>query len=137
MICQNILKTKDLSDRVNFKKFVTYENLSDEYSKADVVVVPSEIYESFSYTVAQGMACGKPVIGSNIGGIPETLNNGKAGILFKPGNIGDLTEKIEFLFLNDNKRKDYANKAREHVVNNYSIEVLGPKYEGYYQSLMP
>ena len=38
------------------------------------------------------MACGKPVIASNIGGIPETLNNGNAGILFEPGNFKDLIE---------------------------------------------
>ena len=135
--CKNKLIKEGLYERVMFTGFISYDELPVYYNQCDLVVVPSEIYESFSYTVAQGMACGKPVIGSNIGGIPETLNNGKAGILFKPGNIGDLTEKIEFLFLNDNKRKDYANKAREHVVNNYSIEVLGPKYEGYYQSLMP
>ena len=135
--CKNKLMKEGLNKRVIFKGFISYDELPAYYNQCDLVVVPSEIYESFSYTVAQGMACGKPVIASDIGGIPETVNNEKAGILFKPGNFGDLTEKIEFLFLNDYKRKDYAEKAREHVVNNYSIEVLGPKYLGYYESLMP
>ena len=133
---KNKLMEEGLNERVIFKGFIAYDELPVYYNQCDLVVVPSEIYESFSYTVAQGMACKKPVIASNIGGIPETLNDGKAGILFDPGNVEDLNDKIEFLYLNDSKRKYYAEKAREHVVNNYSIEILGPKYLSYYKSLI-
>ena len=58
-------------------------------------MVPSEIYESFSYTVAQGMSCEKIVIGSNLGGIPETLKFGELGKMFNPGNIKELVDSIE------------------------------------------
>lgn len=135
--CQHRLLKEGLNERVVFTGYITYDELPAYYSQCDLVVVPSEIYESFSYTVAQGMACGKPVIASNIGGIPETINNGKAGILFEPGNIGDLTEKIEFLYHNGHKRKTIAKKARKHVLENYSIEILGPRYMSYYKSLIP
>ena len=118
-----------------FKGFISYDKLPAYYNQCDLVVVPSEIYESFSYTVAQAMACGKPVIASNIGGIPETLNNGNAGILFEPGNFEDLIEKIEFLILNKNERKYLGKKARAHIFDNYSIEILEPKYIRYYKSL--
>ena len=134
--CKNKLLKEGLNERVVFTGFITYNELPLHYSQCDLVVVPSEIYESFSYTVAQGLACGKPVIASNIGGIPETVNYGKAGILFDPGNIEDLTEKIEYLYHNIHKRKNIARKAREHVVENYSIEVLGPRYQSFYQSLI-
>ena len=70
--CHELLKSAHMIEKVKFTGFVSYENLPLCYADADVVIVASEIYESFSYTVAQAMACGKPVIASRIGGIPET-----------------------------------------------------------------
>ena len=134
--CKKYLIEGNLIQNVSFIGFVSYDELPGYYSQSDLVVVPSEIYESFSYTVAQGMACGKPVIASDIGGIPETVNMGNAGILFEVGNVEELFEKIESLYLDVSKRKSIGKKAREHVVKNYSMEALGPKYIEYYQSIM-
>ena len=134
--CQIELSKHNLSDRVMFTGFVPYDNLPSNYHKADLVVVSSEIYESFSYTVAQGMACGKAVVASQIGGIPETLNHGKAGALFNPRDHNQLSEKIEELINNKTMREELGMKAREFAVDNYSIEALKPKYVEYYQSIM-
>ena len=133
---QNILKNENLSDKVNFKKFIPYENLSDEYSKADVVVVPSEIYESFSYTVAQGMSCEKIVIGSNIGGIPETLKFGELGKMFNPGNIKELADSIEEVLINKDNYKIIEKAARKYVVKNFSSSALKERYLKFYQSII-
>ena len=135
--CKDYLDKENLIDNVSFKGFIAYERLPEFYGKSDIVVVPSEIYESFSYTVAQGMACGKPVVASDIGGIPETVNKGQAGVLFETGNVHDLIEKIESLYLNETCRKHIGEKAREnYAVNHFSIEALSPKYIEYYQSLV-
>jgi len=134
--CEKLLIKDNLIEHVSFKGFATYDELPGYYSQSDLVVVPSEIYESFSYTVAQAMACGKPVIAADIGGIPETVNFGHAGMLFEVGNVEELFEKIESLYLDVSKRKSIGKKAREHVVKNYSMEALGPKYIEYYQSIM-
>ena len=134
--CKDYLDKENLIDNVSFKGFIAYERLPEFYGKSDIVVVPSEIYESFSYTVAQGMACGKPVVASDIGGIPETVNKGQAGVLFDTGNVQDLIEKIESLYLNETGRRYIGDKARDYAVNNFSIEALGPKYIEYYQSLV-
>tara|TARA_B100000519_G_scaffold135943_1_gene117596 strand:+ start:2696 stop:3772 length:1077 start_codon:yes stop_codon:yes gene_type:complete len=134
--CKKTLIKENLIQNVSFTGFAAYEELPRYYSQSDLVVVPSEIYESFSYTVAQGMACGKPVIASDIGGIPETVNMGHAGILFKVGNVEDLIDKIEFMYLNVSQRKSIGHKGRKHVVENYSMEALGQKYIEYYQSII-
>ena len=136
MNCQNILKTKDLLDKVNFKRFINYENLSDEYSKADVVVVPSEIYESFSYTVAQGMACEKIVIASNIGGIPETLKFGELGKMFNPGNVNELANLMEEVLINKPKYKVIEKGARKYIIENFSNAALKERYLKFYQNLI-
>ena len=134
--CMNWLENEDLFYNVEFTGFVQYEELPIHYANADVVVVPSEIYESFSYTVAQGMACGKPVIASNIGGIPETVNHGEAGLLFSPGNVYDLSDKIEILYKNKEIRRIIGKKARLFCETNFSMEVLKPRYLEYYRSLL-
>ena len=117
-------------NKVKFTGIVSYEDLPRYYADVDVVVVASEIYESFSYTVAQAMACSKPVIASNIGGIPETLDSGRLGLLFEPGNIDSLFEKLSYIY--DNQVRDISKDAREYVVNNFSFEKLGAIYNDYY-----
>ena len=125
-----------LSKNVQFTGFIKYEELPSYYASADVVIIPSEIYESFSYTVAQGMACGKPVIASKIGGIPETLDHGNSGILFRPGDIDDLSEKIKLLYNNTEKARIIGENARLFCRNNFSMEILQPKYLAFYQSIL-
>ncbi len=134
--CKNLLMRKKLLDRVTFEGFISYKALPIKYADADLIIVPPEIYESFSYTVAQGMACGKAVIASKIGGIPETLNNGNAGLLFTPGHEIDLFEKMDTLYIDEKKRIDIGKKARDYIKDNFSINVLRPKYLDYYQSLI-
>ena len=97
------------------------------------MVVPSELYESFSYTVAQGMSCGKIVIGSDIGGIPETLNYGRAGLLFKPGDIDNLIEKIKDVYFKKLNVKQFESEARTFILRNFSFNVLKPKYLEFYK----
>jgi len=134
--CMDLLKKNKLDQKVIFTGFVDYLDLPGLYAKSDIVVVPSEIYESFSYTVAQGMACGKPVIASEIGGIPETTNYGNAGLLFEPGNVDQLNGKIEMLYSNNDLRKEFGRKARKYIVDYCSIDSLKAKYIEYYQSIL-
>ena len=134
-ICQHLLNENNLTDRVTFKGYVDYNSLPEYYSISDLVIAPSEIYESFSYTVAQGMACGRPVIASKIGGIPQTLNNGIAGLLFNPGDVNDLTEKIITIYNNREHRDRLGKKARKFAVNQFSIDVLSKRYLEYYKSI--
>jgi len=58
------------------------------------LVVPSEWYENCPFVVLEGMAAGRPVIASRIGGIPEMIGHGEHGLLFDPGNAADLVAKI-------------------------------------------
>ncbi len=129
---RNWLEEKSLNKRVNFKNFINYENLPKFYHNADVVIVPSEIYESFSYTAAQGMSCGKIVIGSKIGGIPETLNYGKSGILFEPGNAISLIKNIKKVYLKKVDIELMQNNARKYILDNFSFDALKQKYFDFY-----
>lgn len=79
---------------VEFLGAVEQAQLPALYERADVCVVPSLLYESFSYTCAQGMAAGRAVVASRIGGIPETVEEGVTGLLTEPGDAQGLAEAI-------------------------------------------
>ncbi|MEM0061516.1 MAG: glycosyltransferase, partial [Fervidicoccaceae archaeon] len=64
------------------------------FEKVDVTIVPSIWYENLPGVVAESFAFGVPVIGSNIGGIPEMIVDGLNGMLFDPYKEGDLEEKL-------------------------------------------
>jgi len=134
--CESWLEKENLLDRVSFMDFIDYEQLPQYYHESDLVIVPSEIYESFSYTVAQGMSCGKIVIASKIGGIPETVDYGRVGFLFTPGNVEELEKKIESIYLKKVNVTEIEVHARKHVLQNFSIQALKGEYIQFYQSLL-
>lgn len=88
------LKKRGVEDQIQFLVSIDQQEVLEWYRKADIAVVPSILYESFSYTCAQAMAAGLPVIASRIGGIPETVDDGISGILVEPGNAGELAAAI-------------------------------------------
>ena len=66
--------------------------------EALVTVYPSQWYENCPFSVMESQMYGTPVIGADIGGIPELIRVGKTGLLFESGNAADLKNKIENLW---------------------------------------
>jgi len=82
---------------VTFEGYQSGAALAELVRGAMAVVVPSEWFENASMTVLEAMAYGKPVIGANIGGIPEQVVHRETGILFSPGNVEELQAAITLL----------------------------------------
>lgn len=82
------------AERIAFTGYVEQEDLPKYYREADICVVPSELYESFSYTCAQAMAAGRPIVATRTGGIPEVVADGECGILVPPGDDAALASAI-------------------------------------------
>lgn len=75
--------------------FKSGEELNTLIREASFIIVPSICFENNPLTIIEAYANGKPVIGSNIGGIPEIINDGNTGFLFEMGSVNDLSEKIK------------------------------------------
>jgi glycosyltransferase involved in cell wall biosynthesis len=88
--------------------------------RALFVVAPSEWYENAPMSVLEAYAYGKPVIGARIGGIPELVEEGRTGLLFEPGNAGDLRSKIECLLANPRLAAEMGRNARRLVEQAYA-----------------
>ncbi|NJM08358.1 glycosyltransferase family 1 protein [Candidatus Gracilibacteria bacterium] len=86
-----------LGAQVVFLGAQSQELLPSYYAAADAVVVPSH-YESFGLVALEAMACGTPVLASNVGGLATTIEDGRSGMLFPVNEHGALAERLERLF---------------------------------------
>lgn len=98
------------------------QDLIDLIAGARFSVIPSEWYENCPRSCIESFACGKPVIGANIGGIPEMVEDGQSGLLFRPFSAGDLREKIDYLFEHDELVVQMGKKARARAERDYSAK---------------
>jgi glycosyltransferase involved in cell wall biosynthesis len=85
----------------------------------DVFVLPSE-YEAMPFSVLEAMACGVPVIASNVGGISEIVEDGKTGFLISPGDVEMLTKKLFLLSTNPSMRHRFGIESRRRIIKHFS-----------------
>lgn len=115
------------------KAIVEFENLEDiiftgardDVHKimpaADIVVLPS-VSESFGIVILEAMASGKPMVATNVGGIPEVVNS-ETGIIVNPQDPVGLAEAINKLLEDRNLQKSMGSAAREQVMKYASIDI--------------
>ncbi|MDN6088956.1 MAG: glycosyltransferase family 4 protein, partial [Enterobacterales bacterium] len=90
---------------------------------ARAVIVPSEYYENCSMSVLEAMSFAKPVVGGNIGGIPEQIRDRQEGRLFEPGNAEQLAGILDELAQNPDDARALGERARQRLENKYSLRV--------------
>ncbi|EJB5269276.1 glycosyltransferase family 4 protein [Vibrio vulnificus] len=106
---------------IEFLGFQSGDALHQLIKKASAIVVPSECYENCSMSVLEAMAYGKPVIGANIGGIPEQVREGTEGHLFVAGNSTSLAEVMDTFAQHPEKAAQLGHNARQRLEQRYSL----------------
>lgn len=104
-----------LGSRVRWLGHLEPEELRAEYARASACVVPSTGLETFGRTVIEAYACGRPVVASATGGLPELVQDGVTGLLARPGDAGDLAAKLSQL-LEDPARTAAMGEAGKRLV---------------------
>lgn len=107
---------------VEFLGYKSGHELKEIIKSSLFTVVPSEWYENLPYAILESFAMGKPVVGSDIGGIPELVDHGANGLLFKVGNAQDLASKIHYLLDHQQMIPEMGRRAREKVEKAYNPE---------------
>jgi len=102
-------------DIITFYGRLPNEEVQGSYRRADVVVIPSICYENSPTVIYESFRAGTPVIGSNIGGIPELIKENYNGFLFEAGNAEQLKEILENVIENPEQLKDLSKNAFESV----------------------
>lgn len=108
-----------IKDETIFTGFIKPEDIVDYHNMLDIYVAPS-IRESFGVAVLEACACCKPVIVSNVGGLPEVVENEKTGYIVEKENPVMLAEAMEKLIFNEQLRTLFGCNGRNKVVSEYN-----------------
>ena len=106
----------------------------EAYIDANVYVLPSR-YETFPMTVLEAYACGKPVVASRVGELKDLVINEITGLLFEPGNIGQLAENILHLLIDSDKAEKMGLRGKEFAAKNFAIERVIANLERVYKEV--
>jgi glycosyltransferase involved in cell wall biosynthesis len=98
------------------------------YRAADIVVVPTIAQEGLSRTSVEAMAAGRPVVASNIGGLPYTVADGVTGLLYQPGNSTDLAAKLHMLLDNAQLRRQMGLAGRRRFEQDFTWDKVIDRY---------
>jgi len=128
------VKKHNLANVVVFKGALSDKEVKKEFSECCVFVFPS-LEESFGIAVAEAEACGKPVVASDIGGIPYVVDNNKTGFLVEYGDIGTFAEKILILLKDKNLRNKMGNAGKEKS-KQFSNKDIAKKYYELYKKVI-
>ncbi|MEE9325460.1 MAG: glycosyltransferase, partial [Dehalococcoidia bacterium] len=99
---------------VTFTGTVSQERLIHFYNAADICVIPS-YYESFGLVAVESLACGTPVVASRVGGLLDTIKDGKNGYLVPWHCPEPFAERMELLLENEALRSRFGLQARASV----------------------
>jgi glycosyltransferase involved in cell wall biosynthesis len=132
---------KDLANELELKnvEFLGYkfgDELFSIVSHSNFVVVPSKWYEVAGIVSLEAFACGKPVIGSRIGGISEIISENETGFLFDPIDVEKLRQNIIELFNNPELASRMGQRARLVVERDYNLAGHYTKLMDVYRSLI-
>jgi glycosyltransferase involved in cell wall biosynthesis len=94
----------------------------------DVLVLSSHM-EASPVSLLEGLACGKPVVATNVGSISETVRHGEHGYLVPPGDADALAANVARLFNNPQLAQQMGAAGREHVIRECSLERMVAGYE--------
>ena len=104
-------------------------------SISDVFMIPSG-NESFGLSALEAMACGVPVVSSDIGGLPEVNVDGKTGFIVKMGDVEAIAKKTLELLTDSKLHQRMSKAALAHATENFTKEQIVPHYEAAYQKAM-
>jgi len=130
---ENLCRQLKLYDDVVF--LGKQEALHEILCSADIFLLPSQM-ESFGLSALEAMSCGIPVIATNVGGIPEVVLHGETGYLTEVGNVERMASYVIELLEDENKYREFSEKARERAEKLFDKNLIIPKYEIFYEKIL-
>jgi glycosyltransferase involved in cell wall biosynthesis len=114
-----LVKKLGIAKRVHFQGWIPHDQIVQYHNKMDVFIAVSRS-ESFGVAVIEASACGKPVVVSNVGGLPEVVLQNKTGFIVECENVEATATAILKLCNNPLLRKQMGNEGRKFVIQNYT-----------------
>jgi glycosyltransferase involved in cell wall biosynthesis len=119
---RRLARQSGLASQVHFTGFIPHEELPAYLSAADIFVMPTLCVEALPMALLEAMACGLPIIASDIGGISTAIDHKQNGLLFPPGDVDQLTSYIGRLLDEPRLAQALGDAARAKAIERFSME---------------
>ncbi|MBA3927627.1 glycosyltransferase family 4 protein [Listeria rustica] len=129
---RTFIEEKNLEERVTIIPGVMNPEMPYYFNVADLVVLPS-LMEATSIAGLEAMACGKPLVGTDVGGIPEIITPHETGLLVPARSAEALANGVLEMLVDENKRLDMGEKALQSVQENFAWSEIARKTVAFYQ----
>ena len=134
----DICKIRSMVNKLNLQNKVLFlgiqENIIPLLSISDVYMLPSKS-EGFGLSALEALSCEVPVIGTNVGGLKEVIENGKSGFIFNPEDIDSMSEAAIKILCNTDTRVKMGAEARKRA-KLFDSKLIVPKYLEYYKKIL-
>ncbi len=131
------IKELGLEEVVKIKSNASNVALRDYYNLAYTAVLPSiNKSEVFGLVLVEAMACGAPVVASNLPGVRTVVAEGEGGLLVEPNDSDDLADKLQWLLNNETTAKDFGSSNLQRVQNKYDIKVIAGQLKMLYRQVL-
>ena len=124
----------EIENQVSFPGWISGMEKESLFSKASVFCLPSYT-EGFPTAILEACSYGIPFITTPVGGIPEIITDGKNGLLFTPGDINQLKEKLALLLSDSELRQTLGEEASQLAKNLFSLDKISSQIANLYKSL--
>jgi glycosyltransferase involved in cell wall biosynthesis len=104
-------------------------------SVADVFLLPSR-QESFGLAALEAMACGVPVVASDVGGLPEVVEHGVSGFLHPLDALDEMAASALSVLTDADRGRRVGAAARRRVEERFDASTIVPQYEAYYREIV-
>lgn len=131
---KEMLKEKAVLENVSFPGWIRGETKEKLLQESSFFLFPS-YNEGMPMAVLEAMAYGMGIVTSNVGGIPKLIDDGVSGYICTPGEIGDISEKMIRLILQEEHLKECGANARKKAIEQYSFESHVEKLTKLYQGI--
>lgn len=123
----------DLLNRVHF--LGKQGNVHEKLALADLMLLPSQL-ESFGLAALEAMACEVPTIGTNVGGMPEVIEDGKNGFLAPVGDVDRMARSAIELLSDEKRLREMGKLARFEAQSRFCTTKIIPQYEKFYERVL-
>ncbi|MFC1485047.1 glycosyltransferase family 4 protein [bacterium] len=131
----DLIKTFDLESNVYIDCF-RLDEMPDMYRLADLCIYPSTVSEPFGLTMLESLATAKPMIVSNMGGMPEIIRDDIDGYVVKVKDHEMLGARIVQILIDEELKNRLGNTGRQSVTKHYTKEIMTDSHEKLYQEIL-
>lgn len=132
---EKTVKDHGMEENVRFLGVLGDDAVNEWYNKVSLVVVPS-VFEGFGLNAAEAMACGTPVVATEVDGLRDVVEDGVTGRLVEYGNLRSLSDAVVSLLKNDPERDRLAENAKRKITAMHNWESIARQVLEVYESVL-